>query len=93
MNTPKVPEATKERPMPPANPPALSELLTQIRERLAVIESKLGTAESTNGDLEERVRDLEKFKSQILGAVAASGVAGGVLGAVLSFLANVVLGG
>lgn len=75
------------------NGPETQEHLIAIRERLAVIEALVQQAHlerqrvmRSAEELEGRVRVLESFQNKILGAVAASGVAGGLLGALLSTL-------
>lgn len=72
-----------------------TEILVTIRERLAVIESKVDAATIERvrvfADLETRVRALEGFRFKLLGAVAAGGAMGGVIGSLLTFALSFLL--
>lgn len=70
------------------------EKFNQMATDIAVIKSELKNFTSTQisriDDHEDRLRKVETFKSKIMGAIAASGVLGGILGAILSYLAGII---
>ena len=62
----------------------------QMATDIAVIKSELTHFTQTQipriDDHEERIRSVEDFKSRIMGAMLASGVIGGVVGALIPLL-------
>lgn len=66
------------------------EKFNQLVTDVAVIKARLETFTNTQvtriDDHEERIRLLEEFKSKAIGAVLASGVFGGIIGALFQFL-------
>lgn len=68
------------------------EKFNQLVIDVAVIKDRLETFTTSQvariDDHEERIRSLEEFKSKVIGVVAASGVFGGVIGAVIQFFVS-----